>query len=155
MAQASPRREIRLIERVYAAITTRIVRRVRRLHTKCQFILRRSPLQPGIPHRGREFATSEPVDVMKSYIVTIGALALMMGTAPAIAQTVTATLPYGQTSALPAAAGSPAMPSDPNAPRWMLLEGYGRHGELRQHWQLVNPQNFDATNYHGFHTATD
>ena len=92
---------------------------------------------------------------MKSYIALIGALALMMGTAPAVAQTVTATPPYGQTSALPAAAGSPAMPSDPNAPRWMLLEGYDRHGELRQHWQLVNPQDFDASNYHGFHTATD
>jgi hypothetical protein len=96
---------------------------------------------------------------MKSHIHAIGTLALMMstmmGTAPAIAQTVTATLPYGQTSVLPAAAGSPAMPGDPNAPRWMLLEGYGRHGELRQHWQLVNPQDFDASNYHGFHTATD
>ena len=92
---------------------------------------------------------------MKSHIHAIGALALMMSTAPAIAQTVTATLAYSQTSALPPAAGSPAMPSDPNAPRWMLLEGYSRHGELRQHWQLVNPQDFDATNYHGFHTATD
>jgi hypothetical protein len=70
---------------------------------------------------------------MKSYIALIAALALVVGTVPAIAQTVTATVPYGQTSALPAAAGSPAMPSDPNAPRWMLLEGYGRHGELRQH----------------------
>jgi hypothetical protein len=92
---------------------------------------------------------------MKSYIALVAALALVMGTAPAIAQTVTATLPYGQTSTPPAAVGSAATPGDPNAPRWMLLEGYGRHGELRQHWQLVNPQDFDASNYHGFHTATD
>jgi hypothetical protein len=92
---------------------------------------------------------------MKSCIALIAALGLMMGTAPAIAQTVAATPAYGQTSALPAAAGSPAMPSDPNAPRWMLLEGYGRHGALREHWQLVNPQDFDASNYRGFHTATD
>jgi hypothetical protein len=34
----------------------------------------------------------------------------------------------------------------------MLLLGYGGNGQLYQHWQLVNPQAFDVTNYHGFHT---
>jgi hypothetical protein len=95
------------------------------------------------------------VSGIKSALHAIGALALLMSTAPAIAQTVTYPFPYGQTSALPPGAGSPARPTDPNAPRWMLLEGYGGNGQLYQRWQLVRPQDFDVTNYHGFHTATD
>lgn len=82
----------------------------------------------------------------------ISALALMMNTLPAIAQTVasTAAHPYCKDSALPPGAVRP--PTDPNTPCWMLLLGYGGNGQLYQHWQLVNPQAFDVTNYHGFHT---
>ena len=83
----------------------------------------------------------------------IGALALMMGTASAIAQTVTspAADPYCKGSTLPAGAVQPAQPRNPSARCWMLLLGYGGNGQLYQHWQLVNPQAFDATNYRGFH----
>ena len=83
----------------------------------------------------------------------IGALALMMGTAPTIAQTVTSTAahPYCKDSTLPTGAVQPARPTDPSARCWMLLLGYGGNGQLYQHWQLVNPQAVDATNYRGFH----
>jgi hypothetical protein len=90
---------------------------------------------------------------MNSRIHAIGALALIMSTAPALAQTLA--LPFSQSSTLPPNTASPIPPGDPNAPRWMLLEGYGSHGELRQHWQLVRPEDFDVTNYHGFHTGTN
>jgi len=84
----------------------------------------------------------------------IGALALMMSAAPAIAQTIpsAATPLYCKESTLPPGAVRPATPTDPNARCWMLLWGYGGNHELYQHWQLVNPQAWDVTNYHGFHT---
>ena len=97
--------------------------------------------------------TPESVTVVKNFLYAIVALGLMLDTATATAQT--SAVPYGQISALPPATTAPARPADPNAPRWMLLEGYGRHGEIREHWQLVRPQDFDVSNYHGFHTATD
>lgn len=99
--------------------------------------------------------TPESLTIVKNLLYAIVALDLMLDTAPAMAQTVTSAVPYGQISALPPATTAPAQPADPNAPRWMLLEGYGRHGEIREHWQLVRPQDFDVSNYHGFHTATD
>ena len=91
---------------------------------------------------------------MRSGVNVISALALMMSAAPAIAQTVTSTTaahPYCKDSALPPGAVGPAPPPDPRSPCWMLLLGYGGNGQLYQHWQLVNPQAFDATNYRGFH----
>jgi hypothetical protein len=91
---------------------------------------------------------------MKSYIYAVGALALVAGTAPAIAQTATSSVPYGQAAALPPAA-APAQQVDPNAPHWMQLEGYNGDGSVSKHWELVRPQDFDVTNYRGFHTATD
>ena len=91
---------------------------------------------------------------MRIGVHAISALALMMSTAPAIAQTVTSTAahPYCKASTLPPDAARPAPPTDPNVPCWMLLLGYGGNGQLYQHWQLVNPQAWDVTNYHGFHT---
>jgi hypothetical protein len=62
--------------------------------------------------------------------------------------------PYGQAAALPPAA-APAQQVDPNAPHWMQLEGYNGDGSVSKHWELVRPQDFDVTNYRGFHTATD
>jgi hypothetical protein len=90
---------------------------------------------------------------MRTGAHAISALALMMSAAPAIAQTVTSTAahPYCKDSALPPGAVRSALPTDPSAPCWMLLLGYGGNGQLYQHWQLVNPQAFDATNYRGFH----
>ena len=90
---------------------------------------------------------------MKNYIYALGALALMAGAVPAMAQTVTYGVPNGQTAALPPAA-TPAPRTDPNAPHWMQLEGYGGDGQLHEQWYLVRPHEFDVTNYHGFHTAT-
>ena len=83
----------------------------------------------------------------------IGALALMMGTTPTIAQTVTATAAhaYCKDSTPPTGAVQPARPTNPSARCWMLLLGYGGNGQLYQHWQLVNPQAFNDTNYRGFH----
>ena len=40
---------------------------------------------------------------MKNYIYALGALALVTANTPAIAQTVTSVVPYGQTAALPPA----------------------------------------------------
>ena len=90
---------------------------------------------------------------MKNYIYALGALALMAGAAAATAQTVTYGVPHGRTAALPPAA-RPAPPADPNAPQWVQLEGYDRHGQLREYWNLVRPQDFDVSNYRGFHTST-
>ena len=77
----------------------------------------------------------------------------MISALPAIAQTTNsaASHPYCAASTLPPGV-RPTLPTDPNAPCWMLLLGYGGNGQLYQHWQLVNPQAFDVTNYHGFHT---
>jgi len=83
------------------------------------------------------------------------ALLLLASALPAAAQTATPTLPFGQTSALPPPAASSAAPSDPNAPRWILLEGYDRGGHVSSRWWLVRPSDFDVTNYHGFHTGTN
>ena len=91
---------------------------------------------------------------MKSYIYALGALALVAGASSAIAQTVTYPVPYGQTAALPPAA-SPAQQADRSAPHWMQLEGYNGDGSVSEHWELVRPQDFDVTNYRGFHTSTD
>ncbi len=91
---------------------------------------------------------------MKNYIYAVGALALVAGTAPAIAQTATYPVPYGQTAALPPAT-APAEQVDPNAPHWVQLEGYNGDGSASKHWELVRPQDFNVTNYRGFHTATD
>jgi hypothetical protein len=90
---------------------------------------------------------------MKTYFYALGALALVTGATPATAQTVTSAVPYGQSAALPPTA-APARQVDPNAPRWMQLEGYNGDGSVSKHWYLVRPQDFDVTNYHGFHTAT-
>jgi hypothetical protein len=91
---------------------------------------------------------------MKKYIYALGALALVAGTAPAIAQTATYPVPYSQTAALPRAA-APAQQADPNAPHWMQREGYNGNGSVSEHWELVRPQDFDVTNYRGFHTSTN
>jgi hypothetical protein len=91
---------------------------------------------------------------MKNYIYALGALALVAGVAPAIAQTATYPVRYGQTAALPPAA-VPAQQADPNAPHWMQLEGYNGDGSVSKHWELVRPQDFDVTNYRGFHTSTN
>ena len=91
---------------------------------------------------------------MKNYIYALGALALVTANTPAIAQTVTSVVPYGQTAALPPAV-APAQQVDPNAPHWVQLEGYNGDGSVSEHWDLVRPQDYDVTNYHGFHTATD
>jgi hypothetical protein len=98
--------------------------------------------------------TAELVNVMKHYIVAIGALALITSAAPAIAQTVPYSVPYGQTAALPPVA-APVAPTDPNAAHWVQLQGYGGDGLVHEYWNLVTPHEFDVTNYHGFHTATD
>jgi len=92
-------------------------------------------------------------DVMKNHICALGTLALMAGAVPAMAQPVTYAVPYGQTAALPPTA-APARQADPNAPYWMQLEGYNGDGSVSKRWYLVRPQDFDVTNYHGFHTGT-
>jgi hypothetical protein len=91
---------------------------------------------------------------MRIGVHAIGILALMMISAPVIAQTVTSTAayPYCKESTLPPGVARPALPTDPSAPCWMLLWGYGSNNQLYQHWQLIDPQAFDVTNYHGFHT---
>jgi hypothetical protein len=91
---------------------------------------------------------------MKNHIYALGALALVAVTAPAIAQTATYAVPYGQSAALPRAA-APGQQVDPNAPHWMHLEGYNGDGSVSEHWELVRPQDFDVTNYRGFHTSTN
>ncbi len=91
---------------------------------------------------------------MRNYIYALGALALVAGVTPAIAQSVTPSVPYGQTAALPPVA-APAQQVDPNAPHWVQLEGYNGDGSVSEHWDLVRPQDYDVTNYRGFHTATD
>jgi hypothetical protein len=91
---------------------------------------------------------------VKRYISAISALALMTGAAPAMAQTVPYSAANSQTAAVRGPAPMPAPQTDPNAPHWMLLEGYGGGGQLHQQWYLVRPQDFDASNYHGFHTGT-
>ena len=91
---------------------------------------------------------------MKNYIYALGALALVTANTPAMAQTVTSAVPYGQTAVLPLAA-APAPQVDPNAPHWVQLEGYNGDGSVSEHWDLVRPQDYDVTNYRGFHTATD
>ena len=78
----------------------------------------------------------------------------LLGVEPAIAQTVPSAIPYGQTAALPPGAAS-APQVDPNAPHWVQLEGYNGDGSVSEHWELVRPQDYDVTNYRGFHTATD
>ena len=87
---------------------------------------------------------------MKNYIYALGALALVAGAAPAIAQTVTPS----QTAALPSVA-APAQQVDPNAPYLVQLEGYNGDGSVSEHWDLVRPRDYDVTNYRGFHTVTD
>lgn len=86
----------------------------------------------------------------------MGALALIISAAPAIAQTITSTAsyPYCEASALPPGVTRPAQPINSNALCWMHLSGYGGNGQLYQHWQLVSPQAWDASNYHGFHTPS-
>jgi hypothetical protein len=91
---------------------------------------------------------------MKNYIYALGALALVAGATPAIAQTATPSVPYGQTAALPPVA-APAPQVNPNAPHWVRLEGYNGDGSVSEHWDLVRPQDENAANYRGFHTATD
>lgn len=98
--------------------------------------------------------TPELVNVMKNYIYAIGAFALMVSASPAIAQTMPFYAAHGQTAALPPTAAT-AWPRDPNAPHWVQLEGYGGDGLVHEYWNLVTPHEFDITNYHGFHTATD
>src|SRR5258706_3746353 len=85
--------------------------------------------------------TAELVNVMKHYIVAIGALALITSAAPAIAQTVPYSVPYGQTAALPPAT-TPVAPTDPNAPHWVQLQGYGGVRPLHEHsYPLPLPHN--------------
>jgi hypothetical protein len=91
---------------------------------------------------------------MKNNIYAIGMIALMVSSSPAIAQTMPSFAPYGQTAALPPTAAT-ASPKNPNAPHWIQLEGYGGDGLVHEYWNLVTPHEFDFTNYHGFHTATD
>jgi hypothetical protein len=91
---------------------------------------------------------------VKRYISAICALALMTGAAPAMAQTVTYGAPNSRTAAVQPPAATPPSQTDPNAPHWMQLEGYGGDGQLHQQWYLVRPQDFDVSNYHGFHTGT-
>jgi hypothetical protein len=93
-------------------------------------------------------------DVMKNHIYALGVLALTASATPAIAQTVAPAVPYGQTAALPPGAVLP-QPVDTNAPYWVQLEGYNGNGSVSKHWELVRPQDFDVTNYRGFHTGTN
>jgi hypothetical protein len=93
-------------------------------------------------------------DVMKNRIYALGVLALTACATPAIAQTVAPAVPYGQTAALPPGGVLP-QPVDPNAPYWVQLEGYNGNGSVSKHWELVRPQDFDVTNYRGFHTGTN
>lgn len=90
---------------------------------------------------------------MKPYLYALGVFALVAAATPATAQTVPPAVPYGQSAALPPAA-APAQQLDANAPRWMQLEGYNGDGSVSKRWYLVRPQDFDVTNYHGFHTGT-
>jgi hypothetical protein len=90
-------------------------------------------------------------DVMKNRIYALGVLALTACATPAIAAPVVS---YGQTAALSPGA-IVGQPVDSNAPHWVLLEGYNGNGSVSKHWELVRPQDFDVTNYRGFHTGTN
>src|ERR1700730_3632147 len=90
-------------------------------------------------------------DVAAAWVVC--AVIAVVAFTPAVAQTGGSGVASPYAAALPPPAESPAPITDPNAPRCMLLEGYGGDGHLYEHWQLVRPQDFDVTNYHGFHTS--
>ena len=47
-----------------------------------------------------------------------------------------------------------AQSSDTSGGQWVLLQGYGRHGEIVFQWHYVDVrrQERDVGNYHGFHT---
>jgi hypothetical protein len=46
------------------------------------------------------------------------------------------------------------LPPDTSGGQWLLLQGYGRHGEVVFQWHYIDVrrQERDVRNYHGFHT---
>jgi hypothetical protein len=83
-------------------------------------------------------------DVMKTLTYAAVALAVIAGAAPAMAQFYQPAAPDAPT----AAAQSPAMTGavDPSG-RWMLLQGYGKDGEVNFTWYPVMQP--DLSRYHG------
>jgi hypothetical protein len=82
---------------------------------------------------------------MKKIIYVAIALFAIAGAAPAMAQV-----------ALPAAADATNIAHSPDTSggQWLLLQGYGRHGEVVFQWHYIDVrrQERDVRNYHGFHT---
>jgi hypothetical protein len=80
---------------------------------------------------------------MKPMLFAAAALALVAGTAiaPAMAAIAPAT---GVSSA--------SATTNATAPRYVTLEGYNRHGQLRSYRVVMTPNPGWAANYHGFHT---
>ena len=82
---------------------------------------------------------------MKTLTYAAVALAVIAGAAPAMAQ-------FAQPAA-PDAATVQAQPSvvtgalDPTSGRWMLLQGYGKDGEVNFTWYPVTQPDFSR--YHG------
>lgn len=86
---------------------------------------------------GRLYAPETEMTELTNQRLAIGAALLLMASGlPAPAQTATV-VPFAQTSALPPPAASYAVPGDPNAPRWMLLEGYDGGAHVSYRWWLV------------------
>ena len=84
---------------------------------------------------------------MRSLTYVAVALAVIAGAAPAMAQVVQAAPdPDASIAAqpqLPAMAGAPA----PASGQWMLLQGYGKDGEVNFTWYpIMHP---DLSRYHG------
>jgi hypothetical protein len=97
-------------------------------------------VDPAIPPQSLE----NEGDVMKTLTYAAVALAVIAGAAPAMAQ-------FAQPAA-PDAATVQAQPSvvtgalDPTG-RWMLLQGYGKDGEVNFTWYPVTQPDFSR--YHG------
>ncbi len=89
---------------------------------------------------------------MKTLTYAAVALAVIAGAAPAMAQLAQPAAPVAQPAA-PDAATVQAQPSvvtgalDPTSGRWMLLQGYGKDGEVNFTWYPVTQPDFSR--YHG------
>ena len=75
---------------------------------------------------------------MKNLIYGAVTLAVLAGTAPAMAQAVQST--PDEPIAAQAQPGDAVDAADPAGGQRMLLQGYGRHGEVEFHWYYVTPQ---------------
>ena len=82
---------------------------------------------------------------MKNLICGAVSLAVLAGTAPAMAQAVQST--PDEPIAAQAQPGDAVDAADPAGGQRMLLQGYGHHGEVEFHWYYVTPPNFGR--YHG------